>query len=313
MTWGFMDNVEEVSLRQLRALVAVGTTASFTGAAEMLGMSQPSVSHLIRRLETELGQALVVRGREISLTQQGQAVADIARRAILSVDNALKDCREQSSLKAGSVSVAVGHVSAAALLPRILMEFRARHPALELIVVDCVVEQIRAKLLSHEVDVGLGAVSGTDDSKMLVETLWEGNVALFVRDDHPLASRKAVDAKVLADLPCIQLNPNAPAWLTISRKLIASNIHPRVEQRVTLVSTAFGMVQAGMGAAILPLIASTQMPAGVKAVDLRNPTLEWPISIARLANYPLSPAVQAFLAVARSVVRQLRTELASGV
>lgn len=60
-----------VSLRQLRALIAVGQTASFTVAAEQLGLSQPSVSHLVRRLENELGQPLVVRGRDVRLTSQG--------------------------------------------------------------------------------------------------------------------------------------------------------------------------------------------------------------------------------------------------
>src|SRR5690606_22421942 len=161
-----MDTIESVSLRQLRALVSIGDTASFTGAAEQLGMSQPSVSHLIRRLEAEVGQTLVVRGREVTLTRQGQALADIARRAILSIDGAVRESRDQSALKSGSVSVAVGHVSAATLLPRILVAFNQRHPNIELIVVDCVVEQIRNKLLSHEADVGLGAVVGSDDSRL---------------------------------------------------------------------------------------------------------------------------------------------------
>src|SRR5690606_17807802 len=128
---------DAISLRQLRALVCVGDTASFTGAADQLGMSQPSVSQLIRRLEAELGQSLVVRGREISLTPQGRALADIARRAILSIDNAVGESREQAALKRGSVSVAIGHVSAATLLPQILIAFNHRYPDLNLVIIDC--------------------------------------------------------------------------------------------------------------------------------------------------------------------------------
>ncbi|AOB26546.1 LysR family transcriptional regulator [Bordetella bronchiseptica] len=300
-----MDTIESVSLRQLRALVSIGDTASFTGAAEQLGMSQPSVSHLIRRLEAEVGQTLVVRGREVTLTRQGQALADIARRAILSIDGAVRESRDQSALKSGSVSVAVGHVSAATLLPRILVAFNQRHPNIELIVVDCVVEQIRNKLLSHEADVGLGAVVGSDDSRLSTELLWDGGVSLFMRDDHYLADREAIDAAILAELPCIQLNPNAPPWLVISRLLVANGIHPRVEQRVVLVSTAVGMIQAGMGVAMLPHAAAAQAPRGVRAVPIRNPFLSWPISLVRLSNHPLSPAAQAFAAVARDVLRRL--------
>ena len=304
------EPIESVSLRQLRALVAIGETASFTAAGERLGLSQPSVSHLIRRLEAEVGQPLVVRGREVSLTRDGQAMVDAARRAILAIDSSIQECREHSDLKQGKVMVAVGHVTAATLLPHILLEFRQRHPQLDLIVVDCMVQQIRTRLFSHEADVGLGAVMPDDDSRIMVEQLSDSGVALFVRADHPLARHDEVDAKVLAELPCIQLNPEAPAWLNISRRLIAANIYPRVEQRVVLLSTAIGLIQAGMGVAMLPQISRGQMPAGIKGIALRNPALEWPISIARLANYPLSPAAQAFVAVVRSVSQRLRREAA---
>ncbi len=144
----------------------------------------------------------------------------------------------------------------------------------------------------------------------MVEPLLDRGVALFVRADHPLARFEEVDAKVLAELPCIQLNPEAPPWLSISRRLIAADIYPRVEQRVVLLSTAIGLIQAGMGVAMLPQIAHGQMPAGIKSIALRNPSLEWPISIARQANYPLSPAAQAFVAVVRSVSQRLRREAA---
>ncbi|ARP80763.1 LysR family transcriptional regulator [Bordetella genomosp. 8] len=297
------DTSEPVSLRQLRALIAVGDSGSFTGAAEQLGMSQPSVSHLVRRLEAELGQTLVVRGRDACLTPQGRAIVDVARRAVLSIDGVLRECRDMTQLKAGSVNVAVGHVTAATLLPEILRRFHKKHPELEVTVVDCVVDHIRAKLLAHEADIGLGALIAPDDSKLVVENLWDCGMALFVRDDHPLARRASVDARILAELPCIQLNPNAHAWLAISRKLIAHNIYPRVEQRAVLVSTALGLIQADMGVAMMPRIATMVMPRGIKGIPLSEPELEWPISLVRLANYPLSPAAQAFASVARDTIK----------
>ncbi|CFW35262.1 lysR-family transcriptional regulator [Bordetella pertussis] len=125
-----------------------------------------------------------------------------------------------------------------------------------------------------------------------------------MRDDHYLADREAIDAAILAELPCIQLNPNAPPWLVISRLLVANGIHPRVDQRVVLVSTAVGMIQAGMGVAMLPHAAAAQAPRGVRAVPIRNPFLSWPISLVRLSNHPLSPAAQAFAAIARDVLRR---------
>lgn len=297
-----------VSLRQLRALIAVGQTASFTVAAEQLGLSQPSVSHLIRRLENELGQALVVRGRDVQLTSQGTHIADVARRALMSIDTALLESRNQTALKSGSVSVAVGHMSAAVLLPQILSRFKRTHPTIELIVTDCMAHEIKEKILSHEVDVGLGAIVSVRESQIATEKVFDSRVALFVRKDSALARSAEVGASVLAEVSCIQLNPNAPLWLEISRQLLAKNIYPRIEQRVTLLSTVIGLIQAGMGVAMLPGFVRSQMPGTIKSVAIRNPELHWPVSIVRRTKYPSSPAAKAFIEVVRQEARIFRDE-----
>lgn len=288
-----------VSLRQLRALIAVGQTASFTVAAEQLGLSQPSVSHLVRRLENELGQSLVVRGRDVQLTSQGARIADVARRALLSIDTALHESKSQSALTSGSVSVAVGHISAAVFLPKILYRFKRMHPTIELIVTDCMAHEIKGKILSHEVDVGLGAIVSLHDSQITTEKVFDSRLALFARKDNSLARSKELDASILAEVSCIQLNPNAPLWLEFSRQLLMRNIYPRIEQRVKLISTVIGMIQAGMGVALLPGFVSSQMPGTIQAIAIRNPELHWPISIVRRSNYPSSPAVKAFIQVVR--------------
>jgi DNA-binding transcriptional LysR family regulator len=297
-----------VSLRQLRALIAVGQTASFTVAAEQLGLSQPSVSHLVRRLENELGQPLVVRGRDVRLTSQGAHIADVARRALLSIDTALQESKSQTALTSGSVSVAVGHMSAAVLLPQILNRFKRTHPKIELIVTDCMAHEIKGKILSNEVDVGLGAIVSVRDSQITTEKMFDSRVALFVRKDSSLARSSELDASILAEVPCIQLNPNAPLWLEFSRQLLARNIYPRIEQRVTLLSTVIGMIQAGMGVAMLPRIVGSQMPGTIQAVAIGNPELRWPLSIVRRTKYPSSPAAKAFIEVVREEARNFRDE-----
>ena len=73
---------DEVSLQQFRALAAIAQTGSFTLAADALQLTQPAVSHLIKRMEQQLGQPLVVRGRRIRLTDAGQMMADTAQRVV---------------------------------------------------------------------------------------------------------------------------------------------------------------------------------------------------------------------------------------
>ena len=293
---------ENVSLQQLRTLVAVAETGSFTLAAERLGLSQPAVSHLIRRLELEIGQALVARGRQVRLTRSGRTLADTARRAILAIDAELAHCRSLSGMKTGSIVIATGHVTAASILPAILSEFQHAHPGIATTVEDCPVDRIRARLLSQEADIGMGALESAGDSELVAEARFSGALELFLRRDHPLASRPSVPCKSLENLDLIQMNPLAPPWQKIVKTLADAGIAPHVSHRVTLLSTAFGMLQAGMGAALLPAIAARQMPADLTSVRLRDPDLEWPILIVRLAQQPASPAVQAFLKIAKEVM-----------
>jgi DNA-binding transcriptional LysR family regulator len=299
------DMLASVSLRQLQALVSVGQTASFTVAAEQLGLSQPSVSHLIRRLEHQLGQPLVVRGRDVRLTSAGAHLADVARRSLLTIGTALIESRNQAALRSGSVSVAVGHISAAILLPLVLTRFKREHPNIELTITDCMAHEVKGKILSHEVDLGVAAVSSLHDSQITTEDIFDSRMALFMRQDSALAAMSAIDATLLAELPCIQLNPNAPHWLNISRELLARNIYPRIEQRVTLLSTAVGMIHAGMGVAVLPGFVESQMPGSIRSVRIENPELHWPVTIIRQAKYPASPAARAFMQTVRLEARAL--------
>ena len=66
-----MARAEEISLQQLRALAAVAESGSFTLSADSLQLTQPAISHLIKRMEEELGQPLVVRGRRLQMTEAG--------------------------------------------------------------------------------------------------------------------------------------------------------------------------------------------------------------------------------------------------
>ena len=119
---------EEISLQQLRALAAVAESGSFTLAAEALQLTQPAISHLIKRMEHELGQPLVVRGRRIRMTNAGEMMVDTAVRALRLIDESVDACRSQSQLREGRVVLAVGHLTAGALLPPLLSRFSQQHP-----------------------------------------------------------------------------------------------------------------------------------------------------------------------------------------
>ena len=291
---------EVVSLQQLRALAAIAETGSFTLAAEALQLTQPAISHLVRRMEEELGQALVVRGRRIRLTEAGQMMADTALRALRLVDESVGVCRSQSQLSEGRVVLAVGHLTAGTLMPPVLGRFSQAHPQLTATLLDSTAEQMMSRILSREADLGFGSDIGQKHSGLATEPLFSAAMALFMRDDHPLARHAEVEGRALEGLPFIHVNPDANVWRAISRQLAsAANVYPAVVHHVSMLTTAFGLVQAGAGVALLPHYVDVLMPARLRAVRIVRPVLEFPVVAIRLAKHPLSPAAMAFLAMAR--------------
>jgi DNA-binding transcriptional LysR family regulator len=291
---------EVISLQQFRALAAVAESGSFTLAAEALQLTQPAISHLIKRMEHELGQPLVVRGRRIRMTSAGEIMVDTAVRALRLIDESVSACRSQSQLREGRVVLAVGHLTAGALLPPLLSRFSQQHPALATALLDSTAEQMISRILSQEADLGFGSDIGQKHSELATEPLFSDRMALFARDDHPLAQRVVIDARHLDGLPFIHVNPDANIWRSVSRQLSSmANIYPRVVHHVSMLSTAFGLIQAGAGVALLPRYVEVLMPANLRAVAVTRPTLEYPVVAVRLAKHPLNPAAMAFLAMAR--------------
>ncbi|CAN7257216.1 LysR family transcriptional regulator [Variovorax paradoxus] len=298
---------EEVSLQQLRALAAVAESGSFTLAAESLQLTQPAISHLVKRMEEQLGQPLIVRGRRIQFTSAGQVMVETAVRALRMIDESVDACRSQSQLREGRVVLAVGHLTAGALLPPMLGRFSQKHPTLATTLLDSTAEQMISRILSQEADLGFGSDIGQKHSELATEPLFTERMALFVRDDHPLAQRVVVDARQLEALPFIHVNPDANVWRAVSRQLSSmANVYPRVVHHVSMLSTAFGLIQAGAGVALLPRYVEVLMPGNLRAVAVTRPALEYPVVAVRLAKHPLSPAALAFLAMARQHMKPPR-------
>lgn len=296
--------LEGVTLQQLRALAAVAEAGSFTRAADALKMTQPAISHLIKRMEEELGQQLLSRGRKLVLTAAGRLMVDTAIRTVRLVDESVDACLSSSQLREGRVVLAVAHLTAAALLPPVLRRFQSEHPQLVVTLLDSTADQMKQRLTSQEADLGFGADIGQKRSDFSVERLFLEPMGMFVRCDHVLASRDSVDARHLGDLPFIHVNPEANVWRTVSRQLLqTANVYPHVVHHVSLLSTAFGLIQAGVGVALLPRYVQALMPGDLRCIPVAHPVVEWPVVAVRLAKTPLSPAAMAFLAMARQHMR----------
>lgn len=189
-----------IELRHLRYFLEVARHEHVSRAADALHVTQSTLSHQITQLEALLGTQLFDRiGRGIQLTDAGRTFSDYARRALEEVDEGQFALDGLRDLVRGRVRIGAIHTYNTTLLPAVIAEFAQTYPGIHISVEDLPAPDIAAQVGSGALHLGLSfATPGRADVE--VEPLFSERLMLVVRDDHPLARRKSVSARMLAGL-----------------------------------------------------------------------------------------------------------------
>ena len=258
--------------RHLEYFLAIAESGSFTRAAAVLNIAQPSLSHTILILERELGAQLFERlGRGVKLTSAGQALLEPARRTLGSFQLARAAVRSVANVGFGRLSIITNTLWAIEPLVQIIGEFRQVHREVQFTVAD---PQRRFDVLEHvrsgEADFGL--VDGTPPTGVL-ESLWLVDHRLVAV--LPPQALPGVRTVTLADLVPFGLISTPPG--TALRELLNEELQEAGESSEIAVETAHlasivPLVLAGAGAALLPEgLAAAAEDKGARVVAMQKP------------------------------------------
>jgi DNA-binding transcriptional LysR family regulator len=281
-----------LSARDLRAFVALAEQRNFTRAAAACHLSQPAFSALIRALETRVGVRLFDRStRHVALTPEGDEFERSARRVLEEMENALAGLRERAHRARGRASVALLPSLAAGWLPRVLAEFHARYPGIEVEVFDLLSEPCIERVRRGEADFALAATRG-QSPELRAEPFCSDDFHLVCRRDDSLARIRRPRPRDVAARPFIHLSRTSSVRQYIDAATHPSTFTPLLE--VEQLATVAGMVRAGLGVTIVPALALYQFNDG----DLVRRALDWPglkrrIYLVRRRDRPLSLAAEA--------------------
>lgn len=302
-----------MEFRQLQLFVAVAEELHFGRAALRVGMAQPPFSQQIRRLEGELGVALLTRtSRRVALTAAGAQVLEgarelLSRRADLKAAVTRAARGESGVLRLGFVPS-----SAFGILPNIVRRFREEFPGVALQIED-----------REGIDMGLALTTGDLDLAIVrgpfrrpgvdCETLLLEPFMLVLPAEHPLASSRRVALSTLAEQPFVLFpRPSAPGLHdVITSMCVAAGFSPTVVQEAASWSSVVSLVEAGLGASIAPASARALCPRGVVFRDLDGADGRAEIALA----YPqraLSAAGEHFRSIARSTTFRLEPGHSAG-
>jgi LysR family hydrogen peroxide-inducible transcriptional activator len=245
-----------VNLRDLEYLVAVGEHRHFGRAAEACMVSQPTLSTQLKKLEQELGIALIERSpRHVMLTAAGERVAERAR-VILDEAAAIRVlARQATDPEGGTLRLGLFPTLAPYLLPHVVPALHERYPHLELLLIEEKTEVVLDLLRSGRLDVAILALPITGE-QLEQQPLFTEDFVLAVPAGHPLAEAGGpVDPSVLAGEEVLLLEEGhclRDQALSVCRLTGASE---RRGFRATSLETLRQMVAAGVGITLLPELA----------------------------------------------------------
>jgi LysR family hydrogen peroxide-inducible transcriptional activator len=245
-----------MNLRDLRYLVALADVLHFGKAAEACHVSQPTLSTQIRKLEDELGVALVERApRHVMLTPAGRDIATRARRVLAEVDQMRETARRTSDPEAGSVRLGLFPTLGPYLLPHVVPRIRARFPRLELLLVEEKTEAVLHMLRDGKLDAAVLALPLHEDW-LETEFLFEEPFLLAVPEGHPLAAlRGNLRLSQLGDQHLLLLEEGHCLRDQALEVCHLAGAGEKEGFRATSLETLRQMVAAGVGVTLLPMLA----------------------------------------------------------
>ncbi len=285
-----------ISLRQYGYLVAAADHGNLTAAAAALHVSQPALSVAIAGMEAHFGQAILLRrhGQGVSLTAFGRDVVDQAR-LVLRHAGDIEGLRKDSGAIRGQVVFGSYLDLAAYYVPALLRGFARAQPDVSIALRTVDFETVSQRLESGSIDLALsyGLGLGTAIDRII---LTERRPCAIVAADHPLARRKRVSLRQLADFPVVLADQ------PLSREhILALFAAAGIDIADTMNAGTFeflrGLVANGLGVAVVySRPRSDRSYDGKKIVELTlsDDVPRHPILLARAKNASLNRAAQAF-------------------
>ncbi len=297
-----------VSFRQLRAFVEVARSGGFTAAARNLHLTQSATSLLLRELEGQLGVTLFDRTtRQVFLTDAGKDFFDSAERILADLGNAVANAQDLVQKRRGRVTVATSPFLAASFLPNVIARFQLMYPAITLRVIDQSTEHVLRTVLSGDADIGFGVFPQLKgELKRAVMLRHKLGVMVPVDWPKPRRSRQMSWAD-LKDKPMIGLVAASgfPRLTDPLHLREAGKLNLRFE--VAHLGTAVGMVEAGLGATVVPAYVGALMRSTrARFVELKDPVVEREVELIWRAGRSHSPGTAAFQACLIECCRDLQ-------
>lgn len=292
---------------KLEYLMALARERHFGRAAELSGVTQPTLSAGIKQLESQLGVLLVQRGsRFIGFTPEGERTLDWARR-ILADSRTLQE--EMKALKeglAGQLRIAA-IPTALAMVAALTTPYRERHPEVRFTVFSKTSIEILTGIENLEIDAGITYIDNEPLRRVNTVPLYRERYCLLTSSDAPLGNRDRVTWKEVSRVPLCLLTPDMQNRRIIDSLLhgAGTDAHPMLESNSMIV--LFAHVRTGKWASVMPqkLAETLGLTETIRAIPIVEPEAVHTIGLVVPMREPMTPLVGALVAEAKRLGGEL--------
>lgn len=249
-----------MELRQLRYFLSVAETQHLTESAAALFVTQSTLSHGLRQLESELGVQLFERiGRGLKISQAGLAFKGYVGRAVQEIEGGRMELARLSGMQTGTLTVGVIATFMDSLVPPFAARFSALHPGVQLSIRDLRADVIADLLAAGRLDVGI-AFHPVQREDIDAQHLFTERLLLVVGPSHRLAGRRSAPIRAVAELPLCLLPRSFATRRMLDEAFRHAGIAPPVRVEMESVSATIAACESGELAAIVPERAAAMNP-----------------------------------------------------
>ncbi|UPW84665.1 LysR family transcriptional regulator [Lysinibacillus sp. Ag94] len=256
-----------MSLVKYEILNKVAEVASFTKAADALGLTQSAVSHAVSSLEKEFGFALIHRSRAgVTLTSEGNTMLRAMRHVLDAQELLQQEAAHILGVTRGKVRIGVISSISSNWMPEIVRIMDNQFPGIQVELREGDYYEIEQWLLSGEVDAGF--LNGQKSKQYHFTELQQDPLLCIVSDKSPLYHKDEIDIVELENMPFIMTSYKGTndVKVLLEQYHVKPNIRFELSEEVGIIS----MIAHQLGISILPKLVTYNLPPTIKAIPLKQ-------------------------------------------
>ena len=250
---------EIMNARQLECVIVLAEERSFSEAAKRLGISQPSLSQYIQKIEEECGNELFERSIPLNLTYSGRVYVEHAKNIMRSQKEMQQILIDISTEDAGKIVIGTGPINSITFLPTVVYEFKKRFPKVEVVLEEYYEKELALKEMDGKIDLVI-STRKVNEEKFEYIPLFEEKMLLTVRADsefagsHPASNDNnyTVCAKECLKLKFIEMDEFFPIQRCLKKMFEENGESPDYVVKCGSIMTAYSLAKTGIGAMLLP-------------------------------------------------------------